>query len=442
MDSLDTPSVSLGLFIILTLIIGNGIFAMTEKAVLSIRRAKLEKQADTGDKKAKRILDLIDEPNKVLLALQLGITLIGILIGILTTAELMPAFSYYVENIPFLNEYSTIISWTIAIASTMFFTLIFGELFPKKIAENKPESVVKFMAKPLEIFLNISTPFISLLSFISNLILSFLGLKEKKEFTVTEDEVRTLIEQGTEEGTFEKTEQDMVDKVFRLGDQNAYALMTPRTQMLWLDLEESLDENLKIIKDNEDTTFPVGRGSLDDFVGVLHTKDLLLDILDGEEINLEQCIRTPIFVPKSMQSFKVLETLKDASIHEAIVLDEFGGVVGFITMQDIVSEIVGDISLGQDEEEKQIISREDGSWLVDGLLSIDDFKEYFDLDELPDEDEDHYQTMGGFVTSYLDYIPSPTEKFIWNDFIFEVIDMDRARVDKILVTKRAKENIA
>ena len=298
------------------------------------------------------------------------------------------------------------------------------------------------MVKPLEIFLNVSTPFIAILSFISNFILTFLGLKEKKEITVTEDEVRTLIEQGTEEGTFEKTEQDMVDKVFRLGDQNAYALMTPRTQMIWLDLEESLEENLKIIKENEDTTFPVGRGSLDDFVGVLHTKDLLLDILDGKKINLEQCIRTPIFVPKSMQSFKVLETLKDASIHEAIVLDEFGGVIGFITIQDIVSEIVGDISLGQDEEENQIIAREDGSWLVDGLLSIDDFKEYFDLDELPDEDEDHYQTMGGFVTSYLDYIPSPAEKFIWNNFIFEVIDMDRARVDKILVTKKAKENIA
>ena len=225
--------------------------------------------------------DLIDEPNKVLLALQLGITLIGILIGILTTAELMPAFLYYIENIPFLNEYSTFISWTAAIASTMFFTLIFGELFPKKIAENKPEAVVKFMVKPLEIFLNVSTPFIAILSFISNFILTFLGLKEKKEITVTEDEVRTLIEQGTEEGTFEKTEQDMVDKVFRLGDQNAYALMTPRTQMIWLDLEESLEENLKIIKENEDTTFPVGRGSLDDFVGVLHTKDLLLDILDG-----------------------------------------------------------------------------------------------------------------------------------------------------------------
>lgn len=442
MDSLDTPSVSLGLFIILSLIIGNGIFAMTEKAVLSVRRTKLEKQADNGDKKATRILDLIDEPNKLLLALQLGITLIGILIGILTTAELMPAFLYYIENIPFLNEYSTFISWTAAIVSTMFFTLIFGELFPKKIAENKPEAVVKFMVKPLEFFLNVSTPFIAILSFISNFILTFLGLKEKKEITVTEDEVRTLIEQGTEEGTFEKTEQDMVDKVFRLGDQNAYALMTPRTQMIWLDLEESLEENLKIIKENEDTTFPVGRGSLDDFVGVLHTKDLLLDILDGKKINLEQCIRTPIFVPKSMQSFKVLETLKDASIHEAIVLDEFGGVIGFITIQDIVSEIVGDISLGQDEEENQIIAREDGSWLVDGLLSIDDFKEYFDLDELPDEDEDHYQTMGGFVTSYLDYIPSPAEKFIWNNFIFEVIDMDRARVDKILVTKKAKENIA
>ena len=442
MDSLDTPSVSLVLFIISLLIIGNGMFAMTEKAVLSARHAKLEKQADAGDMKAQRALALIDEPNKILLALQLGITLIGILIGILTAAKLMPAFAYLVNQLSFLSKYAAVISWTVVITGIMFCTLIFGELFPKKIAENQPESIIRFMSKPLDVFFRMATPFISVLSFISNSVLNFIGIKSKKEITVTEDEVRTLIEQGTEEGTFEKTEQDMVDKVFRLGDQNAYALMTPRTQMVWIDLEESFEENLKIIKENEDTNFPVGRGSLDDFVGVLHTKDLLLNMLDGKKIDLESCIRTPIFIPKSMQSFKVLETLKDASIHEAIVLDEFGGVIGFITIQDIVSEIVGDISLGQDEEEIQIIKRDDGSWLVDGLLSIDDFKEYFNLDELPDEDEDHYQTMGGFVTSYLDYIPSPAEKFIWNKFIFEVVDMDRARVDKILVTKKAQENIA
>lgn len=441
--TLDTPSASLEIAIILLLIIANGFFVLTEMSVTESRKNKLEKMADSGDTGAKIALDIIDEPTRVLSAMQIGITLVGILIGTLAGEKLAPVLGFYLKQVPYISTYADIAALLIIVVSITYFTLVVGELIPKKIAMNEPEPILSKLAISLNFLEKLTQPFVSFLSLSTNFTLMFIGINPNKENIVTEDEVRTLIEQGTEEGTFEKTEQDMVDKIFRLSDQKAYALMTPRTQMIWLDLEESLEENLAIINENPDTIFPVAKNSLDEFVGILYTKDLLKLALAGEPISLEKCIHTPMFIPKSMPSFKVLENFQESGNHQAIVLDEFGGVVGFITMKDIVSEVLGDISLGEDPEPVQIIKRDDNSWLVDGLLPIDEFKDHFDLDELPDEDRDHYQTMGGFITSYLDYIPVAAENFIWNGFKFEIVDMDRVRVDKILVTKLpSEENIA
>ncbi|MBP2633773.1 MAG: hypothetical protein H6Q70_4401 [Firmicutes bacterium] len=441
--TLDTPSASLEIAIILLLIIANGFFVLTEMSVTESRKNKLEKMADSGDTGAKIALDIIEEPTRVLSAMQIGITLVGILIGTLAGEKLAPVLGFYLKKVPYISSYADIAALLSIVVSITYFTLVVGELIPKKIAMNEPEPILSKLAISLNFLEKLTQPFVSFLSLSTNFTLMFIGINPNKENIVTEDEVRTLIEQGTEEGTFEKTEQDMVDKIFRLSDQKAYALMTPRTQMIWLDLEESLEENLAIINENPDTIFPVAKNSLDEFVGILYTKDLLKLVLAGEPISLEKCIHTPMFIPKSMPSFKVLENFQESGNHQAIVLDEFGGVVGFITMKDIVSEVLGDISLSEDPEPVQIIKRDDNSWLVDGLLPIDEFKDHFDLDELPDEDRDHYQTMGGFITSYLDYIPVVAENFIWNGFKFEIVDMDRVRVDKILVTKLpSEENIA
>lgn len=441
--TLDTPSASLEIAIILLLIIANGLFVLIEMSITESRKNKLEKLADNGDTGAKFALDIIEEPTRVLSAMQIGITLVGILIGTLAGEKLAPVLGFYLKKVPYLSAYADIAALLIIVVSITYFTLVVGELVPKKIAMNEPEPILSKLAISLNFLEKLTQPFVSFLSLSTNFTLMFIGINPNKENIVTEDEVRTLIEQGTEEGTFEKTEQDMVDKIFRLSDQKAYALMTPRTQMIWLDLEESLEENLAIITENPDTIFPVAKNSLDEFVGILYTKDLLKLALAGEPISLEKCIHTPMFIPKSMPSFKVLENFQESGNHQAIVLDEFGGVVGFITMKDIVSEVLGDISLSEDPEPVQIIKRDDNSWLVDGLLPIDEFKDHFDLDELPDEDRDHYQTMGGFITSYLDYIPVAAENFIWNGFKFEIVDMDRVRVDKILVTKLpSEENIA
>lgn len=441
--TLDTPSASLEIAIILLLIIANGLFVLTEMSITESRKNKLEKLADNGDTGAKFALDIVEEPTRVLSAMQIGITLVGILIGTLAGEKLAPVLGFYLKKVPYLSAYADIAALLIIVVSITYFTLVVGELVPKKIAMNEPEPILSKLAISLNFLEKLTQPFVSFLSLSTNFTLMFIGINPNKENIVTEDEVRTLIEQGTEEGTFEKTEQDMVDKIFRLSDQKAYALMTPRTQMIWLDLEESLEENLAIITENPDTIFPVAKNSLDEFVGILYTKDLLKLALAGEPISLEECIHTPMFIPKSMPSFKVLENFQESGNHQAIVLDEFGGVVGFITMKDIVSEVLGDISLSEDPEPVQIIKRDDNSWLVDGLLPIDEFKDHFDLDELPDEDRDHYQTMGGFITSYLDYIPVAAENFIWNGFKFEIVDMDRVRIDKILVTKLpSEENIA
>jgi putative hemolysin len=435
--------VSLEIAIIFLLIIANGLFVLTEMSVTESRKNKLEKLADTGDTGARFALNIVDEPTRVLSAMQIGITLMGILIGTLAGEKLAPVLGFYLKKVPYFSTYADMAALLIIVISITYLTLVIGELVPKKIAINEPESILSKLAISLNFLEKLTQPFVSFLSFSTNFTLLFIGINPNKETTVTEDEVRTLIEQGTEEGTFEKTEQDMVDKIFRLSDQKAYALMTPRTQMVWLDLEESLEENLAIINENPDTIFPVAKDSLDEFVGILYTKDLLKLALTGEPIDLEKCIHTPMFIPKSMPSFKVLENFQESGNHQAIVLDEFGGVIGFITMKDIVSEVLGDISLSEDPEPLQIIKRDDNSWLVDGLLPIDEFKDHFDLDELPDEDRDHYQTMGGFITSYLDYIPVAAENFIWNGFKFEIVDMDRVRVDKILVTKLpSEENIA
>ena len=281
----------------------------------------------------------------------------------------------------------------------------------------------------------LAQPCILILSPVARALLLMMGITPQKQGTVTEDEVKDLIEQGTEAGTFEKTEQAMVDRIFHMSDQTIYALMTPRTQMLWLDLSDPLKHNLRLIREHAQDVFPVGRDSLDDFCGVLYAKDLLNASLARQPLDLAQYIRKPIFVPRSMETLRVLEKLKHSDTHEAMVLDEYGGVIGFVTLDDIMQEIIGNFAPAGEPDPIQITPRDDHSWLMDGLYPIDDFKKRFSIEELPEEDHDHFQTMGGFLTSYFGYIPKEGEKCNWNGFTFEILDMDRARIDKILITQ-------
>lgn len=449
---LDTQSIGSQMALILILIVINGLFAMTEIAIVSSRKTRLEKRANEGDLGAKAALQLAEEPNQLLSTIQVGITLIGIFNGAFGGAVLAGYLAEYLRMVPMLAPYSDALSLALVVTVITYLSLILGELVPKRLALNNPEPIAARVARPMRMFARLASPLVYVLSASTDLVLRLLRVRPSSEPAVTEEEINILIEQGTEAGTFEKTEQDMVQRIFRLGDQRVDDLMTPRNQMVWLDTEDSVQVTIKIITESAHSRFPVARGGLDDLVGIVYTRDLLFDNLvglvcgekesfdpEGPPIDLEKCIRTPLYVPKSMRAFKVLELFKQSGRHEALVLDEYGGILGLVTLHDILEEIVGDMPLIDESDEPMAIQREDGSWLLDGMLPIDDFKDLFNLDELPQEDDDDYRTLGGFANSYLGHIPHAAESFEWGRLRFEIVDMDRVRVDKVLVTEMDQE---
>lgn len=421
------------LLILVVLLSINGFFAMIETALTESHRGKLEKRSTEGDKDAEAAIALLDDSEKILTLTQVGVTLTSILTGVVIGAWIAPAVASLLPKFPHVEGLSLLV----CIVVITYISLLFSEFLPQKSTLQHPEQTLLKHHRALTRTAKLFSPFISLLSKSANLILLLFGVNPKVEDAVTEDEVKDLIEQGTEDGTFEKTEQAMVDRVFHLSDETAYSLMTPRTQMLWLDLSDSLKHNLRLIRETPQNIFPVGRDSLDDFCGVLFAKELLDATLMRKPLELTQYIHKPLFVPRSMETFRILEQFRKTGIHEAMVLDEYGGVIGFLTMDDILEEIIGESTAKSKNEPEQakMVQRDENSWLLDGLYPIDEFKERFDLTELPDEDHDHYQTMGGFLTSYLGYIPKRGEQATWNGFTFKVEKMDRARIDKILLTK-------
>lgn len=433
---MDTPY-PLWLFVIVFLILVNVFFALAETALNESHKSKLERLADDGSEAAQKALQLLEKPERALAVIQLGITFVSILIGVCTSVVLSPFVHRYLYLMPYSGELSLLIS----ILLVTYLTLMLGEFLPTRIAMENPEEKLMQCQKHLGRLIFLTRPAVSLLSNSARILLVILGMNTKIDDTVTEDEVKDLIEQATEDGTFEKKEQNLVDRVFHMSDQTAYSLMTPRTQMMWLDLEDSLEQNLALIRATSEDIIPVGKESLDDFCGVIYIKDIFNAALDNKPLDLSQFIRKPMYIPRSMESFRVLEKFQETGIHEAAVLDEYGGVIGFITLQDILLELVGDTNNVNEPESAQITSREDNAWNIEGLCSIDDFKEKFDIDELPGEEHDHYQTMGGFVTALFGYIPKKGESIQWENFVFEIESLDRYRIDKIICRRQEKEPV-
>ena len=432
---MDSPDLPLLILLSVFLVSASSFFALAETAITESHKSRLEKLADDGDKNAAAALTILEMPENVLSVVQIGITLTSILLGIVIGSAIAPLLEEMLHFLPYAHTIAFVLS-TIAIS---YFALLMGEFLPKKIAWQNPEKYLRRFHRWLHVLEYITRPAVSFLSNSANFLLLLVCINPHVTDTVTEDEVKDLIEQGTEEGTFEKAEQTMVDNIFHMSDQTAYALMTPRTQMFWIDLEDSIEHNLRLIKENPETIIPVGRDSLDDFCGILHAKDLLDACLEKRPLELSAFICQPLFVPRSMETFRVLEKFRETGVHAAVVLDEYGGVIGFLTLTDIMNEIIGTSFDADEIDAPQMIPRGQDAWYMDGLFSIDDFKEKFDIDvPLPDEDKAHFQTMGGFLTSYFGYIPKETEVCQWNDFTFEIVDMDRARIDKILVTHRRR----
>jgi putative hemolysin len=427
------------ILIIFLLFLASGAFSMAEMAVVSSSKARLRVLVEEGHGGAKAALELAENPNRLLSAVQTGITLITTLTGAYGGATIADELAAYIRSIPALSSYSGGLALFSVVLLITFFNLVIGELVPKRIALSNPERIASLAASPLAAFSRLVSPAIVLLSFCTDLVLRALGVKAYTQPAVTEEEIRVLIDQGTTAGVFEEEEQEIMERVFSLGDRRVNSIMTPRGDIVWLDIDDSAAEISQKIAGGTYSMFPVCSKKLDNVLGVVQSKDLLSCNLTDQKVNLKVSLLPPLFVPESMRALKVLERFKQTGIHLAIVLDEYASVQGIVTLVDLLEGLVGDIPHIDELSEPQIVKRQDGSWLMDGALPVDDFRETIDPEELPEEEEGQYITLGGFVMTHLEKIPVAGDYFEWGGYRFEVVDMDERRVDKILVTPLAKD---
>jgi putative hemolysin len=416
------------LIIITVLIALNNVLAMTEAALFAVRKARLQQRINEGDKKAEKALRLTENPNQFLSVIQIGITLIDVLTGAVAGATLAEFLAVWLRTIPALARYADTIGLVVVVLVITYFSIILGELVPKRLAIQNPESIASFFAPSMLVLSKILSPVVRFLSFSTEMVLRMIGVHPSNDPPVTEEEIQVLLDQGNQAGIFEEAELDMVAGVFRLNDRRVYSLMTPRTEIVWLDMRDEADEILRKLAEGPFSRFPVCQGSLDNVLGIVKARDLLTRSLAGEKINLKECLLPAIFIPETSFASRALEVFKQSNKKLILVIDEFGGVTGLLTINDVLEEIVGDIQ----SSEPQVTQRQDGSWLLDGMLDVDEFKELFKLGELPNEDD--YETLGGFVMASLGTIPESGNQFEWEGLRFEVVDMDGRRVDKILVT--------
>lgn len=426
-------------FTILLFVILNGILAMSEIAIISARRFRLHQAAEAGDEKARTALALAAKPTRFLATVQIGITLVGIFAGAFGEATLAQAIASTLSEIPFLAHYASVIASIIVVVGVTYISLVIGELVPKRLALTNPEKIATVVAGPMRILSTIAQPIVWLLSVSTDAVVRLLGIRPSTEPDITMEEIEVLVKQGTAIGIFEKSEQDMVESVLRLDRWRVDAFMTPRTHVTWLDLEDPEEQIRAILLEAKHSRFPVMIGNPDNTIGMLYTKDLLVRHLKGESFDIRACLRPVLFVPESMSTLQVLETFQQKGDHIALVVDEYGSVQGMVTDMDILEAIVGDIPAEGEPEEPQAQQRDDGTWLVDGLLHINRLWEALDLVA---EMVDHYrgyQTVSGFVMSELGRIPSEGQSFEFRNHRFEIIDMDGRRIDKVLVTPQTLE---
>jgi putative hemolysin len=419
--------------IVILLAIGNGVLAMSEIAVVSARKTLLRQRAGEGDDQARTALELAEAPNRFLSTVQIGITLVGVLSGAFGGVTLAEIVRDYVAQIPTLAPYSRPVGVGVVVLVVTYLTLVIGELVPKRLALNDPERVAASVARPMQLLSQVTYPLVRLLSVSTEAVLRVLGAQASEEPAITEEEIRMLVAQGTEAGVIEEAEQDMVDSVFRLGERRVSTLMTPRPDIVWLDLTDSLDDIRHKVRDAAHSRFPVSEGDLDAVLGVAYAKDLLAHDLAGGRVNLRAMLRQPVFVPENARALKLLESFKRAGTHIALVVNEFGGIEGLVTVHDVLEAIVGYVPDADRSYDPGAIQRADGSWLVDGMLPIDEFKDLLDISQLPEEEKASYETVAGFVMMRLGQVPSAGDRFDWHVWAFEVVDMDGRRVDKVLV---------
>jgi putative hemolysin len=418
------------LIVVVLLIVLNGFFAMSELAVVSARRARLQQMADEGNRGARAAVRLVEDPSKFLSTVQVGITLIGILAGAYGGATLAEYLAVELREIPAIAPYADGVSFAVVVVAITYLSLIIGELVPKRIALVNAERIASFVARPMGVIATIGAPLVWLLGVSTNLVLRLLRLNQVRQSEVTEEEVKSMIAEGARTGVFDPAEREMIEGVLRLADRSVRTIMTPRPDVHWLDIGDDNETIRKEIAESGRSRFPVSRGDLDEIVGIVHSKDLLDLVLTDRPLDLQACVIKPLIIHDGTPVLRVLELFKQTGLHMAIIVDEYGSVEGIATANDILETIAGEFP-DAGEDDAGAVRREDGSWLVDGMLPVDEVEHRLGLRGLRGDRDFH--TLAGFIMSELGHVPKAGEHFMWQGSRFEVIDMDGRRVDKVLV---------
>ncbi len=430
------------LLLIFFLIVANGLFSMAEIAIVSSRKSKLEAAAKKGDKRAKLALKLHNEPTRFLSTVQVGITLIGILTGIFSGQEVTEELTLVVQTIPGLEAYAHAIAFVSVVAVVTLLSILFGELVPKQIGLNNPEKIARLVSQPMQVVSGIVNPFVWILSSLTRMFVRLLRLKPNEEPSITEEEIKSLVAQGALGGDVEEVENDIIQRVFNLGDRKVGSLMTNRLDLEWIDLLDEPEHNRERILAAEYSSIPVCEEGIDTVVGILHTKKFFRALSESPEVHLKELVEAPLYIPENMTAFNLLEKFRELKTKVAIVIDEYGAVQGMVTMTDLIDALVGEMDVSTTPEDTEIVERADGSFLIDALIPFDEFVGYFEIEEeVEDEDTSGFHTLGGFILHLNEQIPHVGEVFEWKHFSFEVVDMDGNRIDKLLVrnTKTAHE---
>lgn len=417
------------------LILANGVFSMSEMALVSSRKARLQQRASDGHAGARVALGLADDPTRFLSTVQVGITLIGILTGAFGGPRLGGKLAVVLAGFGMDPAYAEPLGLGLVVLTITFFSLVLGELVPKRVALGNPEKIASAVAIPMRMLSRVVLPFVHLLDLSTSAITRLFGHKGNTDPPVTDEEITHLLAQGAQAGVFEDAERELVENVLWLGDQRVRTLMTPRRDIVWLDLDDHPDVNRQKVIDSNYARFPVARGDLDRIVGIVRAKDLLAQALTDGTFDLERIIRTPLLVPASLSALKLLEALRRSSRDDlALVVDEHGSIQGLVT-HDEVLEAVAEFDSDPEDEDPEIVRRADGSFLLDGGLALDELKEVLGVKSLPEETEAHFHTLAGFILARLGHLPEVAEAFEWGGYRFEIMDLDHHRVDKVLVTR-------
>lgn len=422
--------------ILVALVLINGLFAMSEIALVTARKSRLQRMAESGDRSAAVALSLGSEPTRFLSTVQIGITAIGVLNGVVGEAALAGPLAGFLQHLGVGPRFSALAATALVVAGITYFSIVVGELVPKRLAQSNAEGIARFMARPIALLARLSRPFVHLLSISTDALLKLLGRGELSSASLTEEDIHAMLVEGSQSGVIEKQEHEIVRNVFRLDDRQIASLMTPRSEIVCLDIQRPLEESLEALMESDHSGFPVCRGGLQDVLGVVTAKILLRHRLGrGTLDTMLESLQPAVYVPESLTGMKLLEQFKESGLQMVFVVDEYGEILGLITLHDLLEALAGEFA-PPDSEDQWAVQREDGSWLLDGLIPVLDLKDRLALETVPEEEKGRYHTLSGMMMWLVGKVPRTGDVTEWQGWRFEVVDLDGNRIDKVLACRR------